>query len=179
MSTVIVEGKVYHKYRGELYPDYLHHGNAASFIQDFALKWCVGKGLDIGADRWPLPGSIAVQNEPGRNATTLGMYEDSSLDFVFSSHCLEHLENWQEALQLWIHKIKPGGILFLYLPHESMRLWNPGGAWVDTGHKWKPTLEILLPFLRERSIDIIEYNPDKDAYWSFHVVGRKMNARTA
>jgi len=173
LSRVVISDKIFYKYEGELYPDYLNDGNASSFISAIALKWCAGKGLDIGAGDWPLSGSIPIRNEQGRNAYNLDAFDDASLDFVFSSHCLEHLDPWQTALRLWISKLRLNGILFLYVPHESMKLWNPWGAWVASGHKWKPTVEILLPFLRDNGIEIIDYNGGRDDYWSFHVVGKR------
>jgi len=45
---------------------------------------------------------------------------------------------------------------------------------VGPGHKWIPTYEVLTEFLSNQGIEIIEYNPDRDEYWSFHVVGRKI-----
>ncbi|HUI30972.1 MAG TPA: methyltransferase domain-containing protein [Candidatus Acidoferrales bacterium] len=176
LTRVTLNGEIYHKYRGELYPDYLNHGNARSSITDLALKWCVGKGIDVGADEWPLPGAIPIQNDPKQNAYKLDFLDDGSLDYVFSSHCLEHLENWQDALRLWIRKLKLGGILFLYLPHKSMRLWNPRGPWVSSMHKWKPSIEVLLPFLKSNHIEVINYNSGRDAYWSFHIIGKRKPA---
>jgi predicted SAM-dependent methyltransferase len=92
---------------------------------------------------------------------------------VFSSHCLEHLSRWQDALRLWVRKLKPGGILFLYLPHESMKMWRRCGPWVGLGHQWIPTHEVVVRFLGDLGLEIVEFNPGRDSYWSFHVVGRR------
>lgn len=35
---------------------------------------------------------------------------------VYSSHCLEHCEDWRAALAEWCMMLRPGGRLFLYLP---------------------------------------------------------------
>ncbi|MFA4981714.1 MAG: methyltransferase domain-containing protein [Candidatus Omnitrophota bacterium] len=166
-------GDMYYKYKGDLYPEYLNKGNASSFIVDKAKQYCIGKGIDIGADAWPLPGAIPILNEEHQNAYKLDNFPDNSLDYVFSSHCLEHLDKWQAALKLWIKKIKQQGILFLYLPHKSMKMWNRGGPWVGYGHKWIPTAEVVNKFLKKNGMEIIEYNPSKDKYWSFHIVAKK------
>ena len=50
---------------------------------------------------------------------------DMVVDYIFSSHCLEHLSNWVEALDYWTTRIKKGGTLFLYLPHRSQKYWLP------------------------------------------------------
>lgn len=166
-------GEWFYKYRRKLYPDCLNHGNAAEHIRDTAKKYCVGRGLDIGADRWPYPGATPVFNEPQRNAHLLDDVPDGSQDYVHSSHCLEHLERWPDALRLWAQKLKPGGYLFLYLPHEDMKLWNPGSPWVGNGHKWQPTVAVLKPFLASLGLRLIEFNPGHDHYWSFHIVAQK------
>ena len=167
------DGKIFHEFKGELYPDELNHGNAQQWIGRKAMTYCQGKGIDVGADRWPFSNAIPVRNEPQQNAYKLDQIADGSLDYVFSSHCLEHLDQWQDALKLWIQKLQRGGVLFLYLPHESMKMWNPEGPWVGLGHKWQPKFEILKPFLEQHGMEIIDSTPGRDEHWSFHIVGRK------
>lgn len=175
VQFVSTENKNYYKYQGQLYPEYLNNGNAVSFIKEKALTYCTGKGIDIGADRWPFPGALPIQNEVHQNANKLDSFENDSLDYVFSSHCLEHVDDWKGALNLWITKLKPGGILFLYLPHKSNKLWRPGGPWVGMGHKWSPTYQRIIKFISSKGMEIVEYNNRRDMYWSFHVVARKKN----
>lgn len=173
VRKVMLPSGLHHHYRGDDYPDYLNHGDACSFIREKALQYCSGRGIDVGAGEWPLPGAIPVREEQRQNAYALDAFPDSSLDFVFSSHCLEHLERWQSALELWIRKVKPGGHLFLYLPHESMKLWRRAGPWVGLRHEWIPTWQALVPFLRARGVEVLDYDRGRDAYWSFYIVGRR------
>ena len=164
---------VHYAYRGDLYPDYLNHGDACSFIREKALRYCSGVGIDVGAGEWPLPGAIPVREEKHQNAYALDAFPDASLDFVFSSHCLEHLRHWDEALRLWIRKLKPGGRLFLYLPHESMKLWRRAGPWVGLRHEWIPSWEVLVPFLNRHGVEVVELDRGKDSYWSFFIAGSR------
>lgn len=173
VRRIVVDGKIWYKYQGTLYPDTLNHGNARSHVEPLALKYCKGSGIDIGADRWPLPGATPVYNEPRQNAYCLDAFADASLDYVFSSHCLEHLVRWQDALKLWIAKLKPGGILFLYLPHHSMKLWAPGGPWAGLHHVWQPRYEILREFLEQNGLEILAGEAGKDEYWSFHLIAQR------
>ena len=174
LKRIRKDGGVFYEYEGHLYPEYLNHGNATSFILDKAKQYCQGEGIDVGADRWPFPGAVPIQEEENQNAYRLDAFPDGSLDYVFSSHSLEHLDQWQDALRLWIRKLKINGILFLYLPHESMLLWHRGSSWVGDLHKWRPTYQILNPFLEVNGMEIAEHNPDKDRYWSFHIVARRI-----
>ncbi len=174
VKRVVRDGEVFHEYRGELYPDYLTHGNAAANILETAQRHCAGTGIDIGANQWAFPGATPVDDNQRENAYALDRFADGSLDYVFSSHCLEHLARWQDALRLWIRKLKPGGILFLYLPHESCALWRPGAPWVGGAHKWSPTWQTLKPFLEASSMEIVEFSERRDRYWSFYIVGKRI-----
>lgn len=46
--------------------------------------------------------------------------EPESCDAIFSSHLLEHIDDFAAALQDWWKCIKVGGHLVLYLPHEDL-----------------------------------------------------------
>ncbi len=166
-------GEVRWEYKGGSFPDALNHGNAASFVLERAKRWCSGRGIDVGASAWPFPGATPVQEEETQNAYRLDAFADGSLDYVFSSHCLEHLHRWDEALTLWIRKLRPGGILFLYVPHESMTLWEPKGPWSGAMHVWMPREGVLRPWLEGAGVDVVELEAGPDAYWSWSIVGRK------
>lgn len=155
------------------YPEYLNRGNAFRFIEHLALTWCIGDGLDIGVGSSWLEGATPIHHGQDENALKLDKYPDGSQDFVFSSHCLEHIVEWQDALTLWIKKLKKEGVLFLYLPHESMELWNPGGEWCGDHHKWIPKTKILVPWLKKNGVKVLRYSDHFDAYWSFYVIGKK------
>ena len=172
VKRVINNGEVFFKYKGELYPEYLFKKKASAYIKNKALEYCKGIGLDIGAGAWPLESAKAIENIPEENAYRLDKISDASLDFVFSSHCLEHLERWQDALCLWIKKLKSGGILFLYLPHNSMVMWRPGEV-MGIQHTWSPTWQVLNPFLELNDMLIVDCEKNRDRYWSFYVVAKK------
>ena len=163
-------------YKGEFYPDYLTVGGASYAIFRDALKFCQGQGIDVGAGLWPLPGAVPVDvwRGPGvgRNVAD---FEDGSLDYVFSSHCLEHIENWRKALSEWIKKLKPGGVIFLYLPHPDCAIWHPGSPFVGHGHKWIPTPEVIKQTLRELGCEIVQLGDGPDAMQSFYICERKQS----
>jgi SAM-dependent methyltransferase len=167
------EGSIYYMYMQKSYPESVATGNAVDHIKSFALEFCKGKGLDIGSKYWPLDGAIGVDNLPHENAYKLDRWDDEALDYIFSSHCLEHLSDWQSALNLWSRKIKQSGIIFLYLPHESMSLWAPGSPWVGADHVWSPTCEIVTDYLKKIDLEIIESTSEPDDYFSFYIIARK------
>lgn len=152
------------EYRGKRYPEYLKHGNACQFITPTALQFCKGKGVDVGAGKWPLPGAVPIDARNGRDAMS---FDFDGLDYVFSSHCLEHLPNPIAALEHWKTRLRPGGVLFLYLPHPDMTYWRPQHCRKHL-HSWAPAemAEIVsdLGF-----VDVI--HGERDLAWAFAVAG--------
>lgn len=92
-------------------------------------KFFQGKGLDIGCGKAPLSSDIfngiselvPYDNEEGQShndGNTCSNLEDDSFDFVYSSHCLEHMDDPYSAFKHWIRVCKSGGYLFVSVPHE-------------------------------------------------------------
>jgi hypothetical protein len=161
-------------YEGEFYPDYLTLGGNTFAIQRTALKYCKGQGLDIGASYWPLLGSTPIDTETGPGiANKIEDIRENSQDYVFSSHCLEHIENWEEALDTWVSKIKLGGVLFLYLPHPSCKLWHKSNPFMEGIHKWVPDPEIVQNALTKRGLEVIDKDEGPDHFYSFFICCRK------
>lgn len=155
---------VLYSYKGKIYPEYLKHGNACQFVIPFALQFCKGKGLDIGSGRWPLPGAKPVDLAIGYNAMTL---PDEEYNYIFSSHCLEHLQDPVKALEHWKTHLKPDGVLFLYLPHPDMKYWRPQHCRKHL-HMWYP--RDMVELLTDLGFkDVI--HSERDLAWSFSVVG--------
>lgn len=130
-------------HNGTSYPEFQTLGNSAQFAIPFAKHVCSGVGYDVGFGRpeWQLPGSIGIDISHGTDALSL---PETQVDYVFSSHCLEHLDQWVNALEHWISRIKSGGVLFLYLPDASQSYWRP---WSNRKHKHVFTPDIIYWFL--------------------------------
>lgn len=150
-------------YRGQLYPDYLRRGNAMRWVQPFALHFCQGRGLDVGAGDWCLPGAVAVDVKHGGDALDL---PHGPWDYIFSSHALEHLDDPIAALEHWRSRLGPKGVLFLYLPSPAMEYWLPQNCRKHR-HSWRP--EDMAKVLRDLGfVDVI--HSERDLAWSFAVV---------
>lgn len=161
------------RYLGRFYPDYLFVGGASFAIFREAKKHCHGTGLDVGAGLWPLAGATPVDIERGpAQHRSVEDFPAGSVDFVFSSHCLEHIVDWRSALDLWISRLRRPGVLFLYLPHPECAIWHPGSAFVGDGHKWLPTPEIVRQALIDRGGTVIAEDEGPDAMQSFHLCVR-------
>lgn len=107
-----------------------------------AIKYCIGKGLEIGG---------SAHNPFGLNTLNVDIYgstktifkkeeikqcgralpvniiapgdniplPDASEDFIISSHVLEHMPDPIKALIEWDRLIKPNGIIFMIIPHKE------------------------------------------------------------
>lgn len=96
---------------------------------NFIRKYFVGEGVDIGgkpdplalyAELFPLMASVRTWDWEDGDAQYLEGVADESLDFVHSSHCIEHLRDPFEGLKNWLRVVKPGGYVILLLPDEDL-----------------------------------------------------------
>jgi len=79
-----------------------------------------GKGIDIGCGPDPVtPEARRFDLEDG-DANKITRHVNEQFDFVFSSHCLEHMHDPQDALREWYQLVKPGGYLFFVVPDEDL-----------------------------------------------------------
>ena len=152
-------------YKDLIYPSFQSKGFASEFAIPYAKKICKGIGVDVGCNRidWMYEGDILnsenvnhyekwLNDVISSNKTSnsfpidpvINKYDAlnfpekcSDLDYIFSSHCLEHLQDWVSVLDYWTSKLKNGGVLFLYLPDYSQVYWRP---WNNRKH-----LNILSP----------------------------------
>lgn len=162
METILYKNKKYPKFQAE--------GNAAQFALPFAKHFCKGVGYDIGCNRkeWALEGAIPIDLNfnDGWNALHLPI---NQVDYIFSSHCLEHIPNWIDAMDYWFNTLKPGGVLFLYLPHYNQEYWRP---WNNRKHLHAFNPQMIIDFMVDRGYNNI-FNSERDLNDSFMVVGEK------
>jgi SAM-dependent methyltransferase len=85
---------------------------------DYA-RYFHGRGLDIGcgADKLAIDGcQIDGWDLPQGDAQYLDEIEFTNYDFVYSSHCLEHMEDVPTALYHWASVLKSDGVLYIVVP---------------------------------------------------------------
>ena len=157
------------QYKEHTYPSFQSEGNAAQFAIPYAKHVCIGTGVDIGCNRleWSFPGSLPV--DPIINEYDALNFPYENLDYVFSSHCLEHLYDWVSVLDYWTSKLKVGGVLFLYLPDYSQEYWKP---WNNRKHLniFSPT--IIKDYFEDRNYNTI-FTSQVDLNNAFMVMAEK------
>jgi SAM-dependent methyltransferase len=92
----------------------------------FVARYLSGPAiLDIGyrgyVDAQPIVGhAIGVELDyPGYDGHTLP-FGDQTQDAVFTSHCLEHIEDYQNAIREWHRVLKIGGHMIIAVPHKFL-----------------------------------------------------------
>ena len=107
--------KIYQNYIGET-----SKAHARREREGFFEKYCQGEGLDIGygADLI-VPGCSGWDIRNG-DAQYMKGVEDESFDYVYSSHCLEHVTDVRVALKNWFRLVRKGGFLIITVPHRNL-----------------------------------------------------------
>ncbi len=77
----------------------------------------------------------------GYDANTCHDLDDESFDFVYSSHCLEHLDDPASAIRHWVRICKKGGFLVCCVPHEIFYEKCKWPSKANPRHKSSWTLE--------------------------------------
>lgn len=119
-----------------------HALKGVSFSSPAAHRYCVGKGLEIGgAAHNPFDLDSLNVDYTDSMTTVFKLYEisecgralpvdivaagddlpvpDESQDFVVSSHVFEHFNNPVKALLEWDRVVRPGGVIFMIVPHKE------------------------------------------------------------
>lgn len=85
-----------------------------------------GTGLDIGYAGYIanaksiLPSAIGIDtNYPGYDGRVLP-FASSSQDFVYTSHTLEHIDDYVQALREWYRVLKVGGHMVIAVPSQYL-----------------------------------------------------------
>ena len=149
------------------------------------LRYIKGNGLDLGSGLGKVKQS-ALGIDFGENGinwvgnvTQLHWFHDNVLDYVFSSHCLEHMHNEVEVVKEWKRVVKPGGYVVIYLPDDNY--FDNGPQLKQGEHKRvydTPAMEKLLRDVGLTVVECFSHHGQVKQYHGQHVysvlgVGRK------
>jgi ADP-heptose:LPS heptosyltransferase/predicted SAM-dependent methyltransferase len=159
--------------------------NEAAKIRWELVPYMSGRVLDLGCGAYKtFPHFIGVDNGHHwgpmgvdvmvETCERLDLFASQSVDTIFSSHLLEHLEynTLPETLREWVRVIKPGGHLILYLPDEDEypKVGHPNA---NPDHKWDVSYEKVVAVMEQvsKGWDLIDYQKrnETDEYSLFFV----------
>lgn len=131
---------------------------------NYVRKYFVGDGIDIGGkpdplglyqEFFPLMRSVRMWDWEDGDAQFMEGVPDGSFDFVFASHCLEHLVDPATGLRNWLRILKPGGHLVISVPDEDMYEQGAFPSTFNRDHKWTFTIFKARSW-SERSINLAQ-----------------------
>lgn len=124
-------------------------------------KYCLGSGVDIGCGgietdslsgyRQNKINELAIgvdlsQTQLCGRADNLYWFNDEVLDYIFSSHLLEHMGDIPATIKEWFRVLKPEGMVVMYLPLKG-HYPSMGHPDANRDHKMDLSPKILLDLL--------------------------------
>jgi SAM-dependent methyltransferase len=79
-----------------------------------------GSGIDIGCGLDPISPNVRRFDVEHGDANEITKYVHDQFDFVYASHCLEHMHDPRKALIEWWQLVRVGGHLFFIVPDEDL-----------------------------------------------------------
>ncbi|MDR2697888.1 MAG: tetratricopeptide repeat protein, partial [Holophagales bacterium] len=120
-----------------------------------------GKGIDIGCGNAPIFPNVRCFDQQDGDANRISDYVKEQFDFVFSSHCLEHMLDPRAALKDWWSLVKEGGYLYVVVPDEDLYEQGVWPSKFNYEHKctftifkeksWSPVSVNVMDLIRELS----------------------------
>lgn len=86
----------------------------------FERSILTGRGIDIGSGPDPLGADVRTFDIADGDANDISRFVHERFDFVYASHCLEHMRDPRTAILEWWKLVKPGGHLFFIVPDEDL-----------------------------------------------------------
>jgi len=79
-----------------------------------------GSGIDIGCGSDPVTPDVRKFDRAEGDANHITRFVHEQFDFVYSSHCLEHMDDPAGALHEWWHLVRSRGHLIFIVPDEDL-----------------------------------------------------------
>lgn len=127
----------------------------------FFTHFMSGSGIDIGFKGYEqnvvpiLESSVGVDIDyPGYDGKKLP-FEDNSQDYVYSSHVLEHISDYKQAIKEWYRVTKSGGFIVTIVPHRDLyeKQLNLPSRWNQDHKRYYTPASLLKEFEDSLSVN--------------------------
>jgi SAM-dependent methyltransferase len=106
-------------------------------------RFLVGAGIDIGCGDDPVTADCFMWDWAQGDGQLLSGLAPEQFDWVYSSHCLEHLRDPRQALARWWEVLRVGGHLLVVVPDEDLYEQGIWPSQFNSDHKWTFTIHKL------------------------------------
>jgi ubiquinone/menaquinone biosynthesis C-methylase UbiE len=152
--------RYFKKYEGETTKAFVRRQK-----EDFFEKYFKGFGLDIGYGGMKVIKNCRGVDFEDTDVQYMEGFKNSSYDFIYSSHTLEHMNDVEVAISNWKRLIKKGGFLILYIPDRDLyekkldlpSQWNSDHKHFFTMYDQKDQSNStipIIPFISEKFNDL-------------------------
>jgi SAM-dependent methyltransferase len=114
-----------------------------------------GKGIDIGCGPDPVTEDARRFDMQDGDANRITDFVHEQFDFVYSSHCLEHMHDPRTTILDWWKLVKAGGFLFVLVPDEDLYEQGVFPSRFNTDHKATFTIAKAQSW-SPRSINVLD-----------------------
>jgi SAM-dependent methyltransferase len=139
--------------------------------QRLIAKYCQGNGIDVGCGYQKIGACVGIDLVPWGNPCNVkgnlsqadwafDVYDlplkSNTMDFIYASHVLEHLNEPSKAIDEWLRVLKSGGYLVMLIPHRDYcipPLKRSQG--LHTKHGMRP--ESIPPLINDPFVEIVSF----------------------
>jgi predicted SAM-dependent methyltransferase len=110
-------------------------------------RYFKGQGIDIGCGAEAvLPSALKHDKIYGDCASNLKAWSDETFDYVYSSHCFEHISGALifQTLQEWWRVLKKGGHLIIVVPDFTLYEKKQWPSQFNSDHKMFYRIESMM-----------------------------------
>lgn len=150
-----------------------------------------GRGIDIGCGPDPVTEEARRFDKEDGDANRIADFIHDEFDFVYSSHCLEHMYDPKVTILDWWKLVRPGGFLFVIVPDEDLyeqgvfpsrfnpdhkatftiskaKSWSPNSINVLGLANSLPNGQIVSLELQDRGYDrsLLRFGPRRRNFWT-------------
>jgi len=108
----------------------------------------IGIDFQLGTKDFGYPFGANIKVHKNNHSLYFPWFSSESLDFVFTSHCLEHFSHPEIIIEESFRVLKAGGFLVIVLPDTRFYPVR-GSSAANPDHEWDPYPEVLMDIVNK------------------------------
>mgnify|MGYP000039697472 FL=1 len=154
--------------------------------KEFFKNYLQGSVIDIGGGNDSVVDNAEVFDMQHGDAQNILKYKNpKSFDCVYSSHCLEHMQDAPLALSEWWELVKVDGFMIIVVPHEDLyeqKIWpsficgegHRASFRLQTSETWSPASFDIYELAQNLSNSSIISAEIQDLNYDYGLLGKRL-----